>query len=332
MLSTLKLLALTILVGSNTAYWGHTYLAEGNDKVYALRSLNHSSSLCTFDASELKGREGVIELASLQAPMTESVTEGRESCHITLLAREAVVSDYSSGTLSLYPLDKKGNVAGNARLLRFEGAGVHPTRQKSSHIHSSALSPDGKELVVVDLGCDKIYRYAVENGRLVVPYTSVVTTPAGSGPRFSVFSADGNYLYVVTELSDEVLVYRTSDYLLQNRYPLGDANPGGGSHVALGHNGKYLYASLRVSSVAKDCPISDGIAIYECLAGGKLKKLHYQAVGGHPRHFALSADGKALVVACRDDDAIEIYPLQEGVPTGKVEKITVPKPVYVGLR
>ena len=122
--------------------------------------------------------------------MTESKTEGDESCHITLLERETVVSDYTSGTLTLYPLDKEGNVKGKTRLLHFEGSSIHPTRQKSSHIHSSALSPNGKELVVVDLGCDKIYRFEVENGR-VATQLPTVSTPVGSGPRFSTYSKDG---------------------------------------------------------------------------------------------------------------------------------------------
>ena len=74
MISTLKLLALTILVGSNTAYWGHTYLAEGNSKVYALRSLSENSSLCTFDSEVLKGKIGIIELPSLQVPMKVKAT------------------------------------------------------------------------------------------------------------------------------------------------------------------------------------------------------------------------------------------------------------------
>ena len=335
MVSILKLLALTILVGSNNDYWGYTYLAEGNGKVYALRSLEPTSSLCTFDNRELNGREGVIELASLQVPMQEIVTEGAHSCHITLLPREAVVSDYTSGTLSLFPLDAKGCV-GAPRVVSFDGKGVHPTRQEGPHIHSSALSPDGKTLVVVDLGTDRIYRFAVDNGRLVLPYLSYVTLPAGCGPRFSTFSTQGDYLYVVTELSDEVLVYRTSDFALQGRYTLSGENPEGGAHIALGPNGRYLYASLRVSSAAneKQCKISDGVAIYECLPNGGLKKVHYQPTGGHPRHFTVSDDGSVLVVACRDSNTIEIYQLDKttGVPIGKVEKISVSEPTYVGLR
>ena len=335
MFSILKLLALTLLIGSNNDYWGHTYLAEANDKVYALRSLSPTSSLCTFDAEVLKGREGVIELASLQVPMKECATEGKHSCHITMLSREVVVADYTSGTLSLFPLDKNGEVESAPRVLKFEGSSIHP-RQKSPHIHSSALSPDGKMLAVIDLGCDKIYRFAVENGRVVVPQLAPISAPAGCGPRLSAFSADGNYLYVVTELSDEVLVYRTSDFTLQGRYPLSSENPEGGSHIALSADGRYLYASLRVSSTAKagTCKVSDGVAIFKCLANGKLKRVFYQPTGGHPRHFALSKDGKALVVACRDSNTVEIYPLdvKRGVPTGEVEKISVAEPTYVGIR
>jgi 6-phosphogluconolactonase (cycloisomerase 2 family) len=334
MISMLKLLALTILVGSNTAYWGHTYLAEGNDKIYALRSLNTNSALCTFESNLLNGKEGVVELAALQMPMTESVTKGKESCHITLLDREVVVADYTSGTLTLYPLDAQGNVEGAPRLLRYEGSGPH-RRQKSPHIHSSALSPDGKTLAVVDLGSDRVYLYAVKEGRVAEQRTSIAI-PAGCGPRFSVYSHDGSLLYVLTELSDEVLVYRTADNALLNRYPISGENPEGGAHIALSPDGRYLYASMRVSSTSKanECKVSDGVAIFRCLKNGKLKKIHYLPTGGHPRHFAISKDGNALVVACRDDDAIELYPLnsKNGLPSGRVERYSVPRPVYVHLR
>lgn len=336
MISMLKMLALTILVGSNSSYWGYTYLAEGNNKVYALRSLEPTSSLCVFDASTLAGREGVIELASLKVPMKESVTSGTHSCHITLLSHEAVVADYTSGTLSLFSLDTDGYVKGEPRLLHFEGKGVHPTRQEGPHIHSSALSPDGKTLVVVDLGTDRIYRFAVENGRLVTPHHSYVSLPAGCGPRFSVFSKDGKYLYVVTELTDEILVYRTTDYSLQGRYSLSGEISEGGAHIALSPDGKYLYASQRVSSAGKEkqCKAPDGVAIYKCFSNGKLEKLQYLPTGGHPRHFAISPDGAALVVACRDSNTIEIFPLNKksGKPVGDVEKIKISEPVYIGFR
>lgn len=334
MTTILKLLALTILVGSNTEYWGHTYFVEGNDKVYALRSLN-PSSLCTFDGAQLNGKEGIISLASLDLSMAEHTTEGKESCHLTLLPRQVVVSDYTSGTLSLYPLDENGAVTGNADIIRYEGSGAHPKRQKSPHIHSSALSPDGKTLAVVDLGTDRIYCYGVENGR-VGEHISTISMPAGCGPRFSVFSLDGRYLYVVTELSDEVMVFDTTDNRLLNRYALNNENPEGGAHIALSSNGQFLYASLRISSTSKanSSKISDGIAVFKCLKNGKLKRIGYIPTGGHPRHFALSPDDKALVVACRDDETVEIFQLDSktGMPQGVVERYSAVSPVCIGFR
>lgn len=333
--SLLKLFALTILVGSNNTYWGHTYLSQEHDKVYALRSLNQGSSILSFDKSELKNHRGVINLASLKVPMDEFTTEGKESCHITVLGREAVVSDYTSGTLSIYPLDEKGNVVGDARVLNFSGSGPHPTRQKSSHIHSSALSPNGKMLAVVDLGADRIYPYVVRNGCIVEQHMSPIVLPAGCGPRFCVFSKDSRFLYVVTELSDEVLVLRTADFALLNRYSLHTANPEGGAHIALSPNGLYLYASLRVSKTANgaQCNISDGISIYKCMGNGSLRKMYYLPTGAHPRHFSIAANGSALIVACRDSNTVEIHSLDAstGLPKGKVEKITINAPVYVDV-
>ena len=330
-----KLLIMSILVGIASPYWGHTFIAEGNGKIYALRSLADSSSLCVFDA-KIAGEGGVFcvtnEVAS--KALAEVTTPGKHSCHIVLLERQAVVADYTSGTLTLYDLDKEGMPQPNPEVVQFEGKGPHPKRQLSPHIHSSMLSPDGKTLLVVDLGCDRLIRYKVENGRLVLPEAEVIALPAGCGPRHCAFAPEGDYLYVVTELSDEVMTFRTSDYKLIARYTLNAGNPEGGAHIVVSADGKYIYASSRVSKTSKapSLPIPDGVAIYERLANGKLKQLHYQPTGKHPRHFAVSEDGSKLVVACRDDDAVEIYALEGGVPTGKVEKIEMSQPVYIGLK
>ena len=325
---------MSILVGVASPYWGHTFIAEGNGKIYALRSLADSSSLCVFDA-KIAGEGGVFcvtdEVASKS--LTEVTTPGKHSCHIVLLERQAVVADYTSGTLTLYNLDKEGMPQPNPEVVKFEGQGPHPKRQLSPHIHSSMLSPDSKTLLVVDLGCDRIIRYNVDGGRLVLPEAEIIALPAGCGPRHCAFAPDGDYLYVVTELSDEVMTFRTSDYKLLNRYVLNAGNPEGGAHIVVSADGKYVYASSRVSKTSKapSQPIPDGVAIYKRLANGKLKQLCYQPTGKHPRHFAVSKDGSKLVVACRDDDAVEVYHLENGVPTGKTEEIEVSQPVYIGL-
>ena len=338
MSTAIKLLIMSLLIGEYTPYWGHTFVAEGNGKVYALRSLADSSSLCVFERPKKQTNKefAPVTLDDLGQPLAEVSTPGKHSCHIVLLAHQAVVADYTSGTLSLFDLSEDGMPLPNPQVIQYSGSGAHPKRQQSSHIHSSSLSPDGKVLIVVDLGTDKLYRFDVKDGRLVTPEAEVITLPAGCGPRHCAFAPEGDYLYVVTELSDEIIVLKTSDFSLQNRYILNSSNPQGGSHIAISADGKYLYASSRVSSTAGDstATIRDGIGIYKRLANGELEHLQYITTGGHPRHFAVSSDRKFLVVACRDDNRLEIYPLdaESGLSGDCCSKIALEAPVYVGIK
>ena len=326
---------MSILVGIASPYWGHTFIAEGNGKIYALRSLDDSSSLCVFDAKIIGDSDFFCLTDDVASKaLTEVTTPGKHSCHIVLLERQAVVADYTSGTLTLYELDEQGLPQPNPTVVTYQGKGPHPKRQLSPHIHSSTLSPDGKSLLVADLGCDRLIRYNVENGRLVMPEAEIIALPAGSGPRHCAFAPQGDYLYVVTELTDEVMTVRTSDYKLLDRYTLNAGNPEGAAHIVVSADGKYLYASSRVSNTSKASskPIPDGVAIYKRLADGKLKQIHYQPTGAHPRHFAVSKDGTKLVVACRDSHTVEIYTLRGGVPVGQAETKVVSQPVYVRLK
>lgn len=326
---------MSLLIGTYNPYWGHTYIAEGNGKIYALRSLAEGSSLCVFEKPEQQGEDSlsIVTLDALGERVVEVTTPGKHSCHITLLEHQAVLADYTSGTLSLFELDEEGIPQPNPEIITFEGSGPHPTRQTSPHIHSSWLSPDGRMLIVVDLGCDALYRFDVADGRIVTATIKRIALPSGCGPRHCAFSQAGDIVYVVTELSDEVLVYNTSDFQLLNRYVIHSENPQGGGHILFCPNREYLYVSMRVSSTAgaEKCTTKDGIAIFKCMEEGALEFLHYQPTGGHPRHFAITDDGSRLIVACRDDNRIEIYELDKasGLIGECVETITTPSPVFV---
>lgn len=290
-----------LIVGTWDPAWGYTWVERGFGKLYALRSLADGSFLCV-DGKEYP-------------------TPGKHSCHITLLPSQAVVSDYTSGTLSLYPLGIDGLPAGEPSLLHFEGHGPHPVRQTAPHIHSSWLSPDRKSLIVVDLGTDRIYRFRIADGRIEEDGIEVFHLPDGCGPRHCAFG-DG-VLYVATELSDEVLVLNWPDMQLKQRIVVNPAMPSGGGHVVLA--GKYLYVSSRLEN--------DGIGIFKVLLGGRLEKVGYQRTGAHPRHFCVSGDASLLAVACKDDDRIEFYSIDDssGLLTPVSGSYAAEKPVYVEL-
>jgi len=313
---------MTIIAGTYTSEWGHTALAEGFGKLYALRSLPGGSSLCAFDMpSEM---EGIVYLDRLM-PVAEVKTPGEHSCHITLLKSQAVVSDYTSGTLSLFDLDSDGVPVGEPRLKRFEGSGPDPIRQASAHIHSSWLSPDGESIVVVDLGSDRVYRYRVADGRIQCKSQEVFYLPEGSGPRHCSFNAAGTRLYVSTELSDEVLVYDYPEMKLLQRVLVNDSLPRGGGHVAVTPDGRFLYVSSRLKN--------DGLAIFQIDDDGLLHKKGYRTTGAHPRHFALSKDGKTLLCAARDGNIIETFSVDpKNGHLLKNNEFNLDKPVFIILK
>lgn len=74
----------------------------------------------------------------------------------------------------------------------------------------------------------------------------------------------------------------------------------GSGDIHLSPDERFLYTSNRLKA--------DGIAVFAIdSATGRLTRTGYMATGPHPRNFALSPDGRWLLVACRDNDRIEVY-------------------------
>lgn len=301
-----------MIIGHWTADCGYTYLAKGNNKVYFLRSLQGGSFLCVYksDGKTLLG---------------EYPTAGSHSCHITILERQAVISNYSCGTLSLISLNDEGFPYGDPFLIRFEGSGPDRERQGGPHIHSSCLSPDGRSLVVSDLGSDKIYLFDVRGGCVDDASRQDFIAPSGSGPRHFAFDPNGTHLYVTTELSDEVLVFSYPDLSLLQRVEVNPRHPRGGAHIAIRPDGRFLYASSR------GC--GEGIAVFAVGGDGLLTKVGYTATGSNPRHFAITEDGLHLVVACRDSNSVETFSisLETGLLSAIAEISGEEKPVFILL-
>lgn len=311
---------MSIIIGTYTPEWGHTALAAGFGKLYALRSLPERSSLCVFAMPE--DGEDVLTIDSLTL-LGEYQTPGRHSCYITLLDSQAVVSDYTSGTLSLFNLDSQGIPIGSPETVTFKGQGPDKVRQALSHIHSSWVSPDGSSIVIVDLGGDKIYRYSIKGGHIALDTKEELTLPAGCGPRHCAFNTSGNRLYVATELSDEVLTYSWPEMNLLHRCIVNDSLPRGGGHIIYDPDG-YLFVSSRLKN--------DGIAVFKLQNDGTPEKYAYIKTGAHPRHFAISGDGKELISASRDEDVVEFFTIDlKSRAFVKHKEHKTEKPVFIIL-
>ena len=260
--------------------------------VYAVTEQQKDAAVSAFD---FNASDGSLALRSSQP------TNGKDPCHVTFIGKEVAATNYSSGSLTLFPLDKDGDLK-EGSVYEFFGSGPNLGRQAGSHIHSSQVSPDGKFLFVIDLGGDCIYRYPVSDGK-VASYEAVeIKVPAGEGPRHFTFSKDGRYMYVITELGGRVLAYdyNGGDLRLIQQVEADPLHSAGSADIHFSPEGKFLYASNRLKG--------DGLAIFSQDAGtGLLTYVGYQETGIHPRNFAISPDGRFVLVACRDSDEIQVF-------------------------
>ena len=280
-----------------------------------------SAHTLTFDAAT-----GTLTLINSQP------TQGAAPCHIALSPEEdyVVTANYTGSNISLFPLDGKGRLK-PGQTIGFEGSGPDKERQAIPHLHFVYFTPDNHYLLANDLGTDRIHRFPL-NTRQKGSNTPLVDrqrasdirlTP-GSGPRHAVFSADGRFAYLITELSGEVMAftYDGDSLSLMQTIQADTLDARGSADIHLSPDGRFLYASNRLKG--------DGLAIFRVNPeDGTLSKAGYQPTGIHPRNFVLTPNGQYLLVACRDTDEIQIFArdASTGLLTDTGRRIKTTKPV-----
>ena len=262
------------------------------------------------------------------------LTYGSSPAYITIdeQGNNVITANYGGGSISQFNVINDGTLSPLSNLYQFEGKGEDPQRQQQPHLHSVRYSPDGIYLFATDLGTDKIYRFKTitsvfEGQPALLKNDSVVfSTPVGTGPRHFDFHPNGLYFYLLGELSGQVIVYDYNDGdLVQKQTILADsAGAKGSADIHVSPNGKFLYASNRLQE--------DGIAIFSInTADGTLTKVGYQHTAKHPRNFAITPNGKLLLVASQDDNVVEVYNIDRktGLLTNTNQDIAIDKPVCI---
>ena len=304
-----------------------SYLTLSPDEkyVYAVGENDEGNSAAhafTFDK-----QQGIL------TPIHSSPTIGGGPCYITVNSngRDVHTANYGGGSITSFRADENGRLSPATMVMQFSGSGPDSKRQGSPHLHSVRYSPDGQFLFAADLGSDKLYRFRVNNtpfeGQPSLQQSSLkeFRMPPGTGPRHFDFHPDGGkYLYVLGELSGNVIVF---DYdrgeLTQKQIIAADTVEARGSaDIHLSPDGKFLYASNRLQA--------DGIAIFSVdPENGTLMKVGYQLTVKHPRNFVITPNGNFLLVAGRDDDRIQVFAVDKetGMLTDTNRSIVLSKPV-----
>ncbi len=261
---------------------------------------------------------------------------GADPCYIEVddSGNNLFTANYSGGSISSFSTGTKGEIIPANLVINFEGSGPDRTRQASSHLHSVRISPDSKFLFATDLGADKVYRFPFTNsvfeGQPSITQSALqeFDTPAEMGPRHLDFHPSGKYLYLLGEISGEVVVYDYDDGMISQKQAILSDTLGarGAGDIHVSPNGKFLYSSNRLKG--------DGIAIFSINEDtGELTKVGYQDTGKHPRNFVISPDGALLLVACRDDNRIQVFAIDEhtGLLMDTHNDILVGKPVCLKI-
>ncbi len=307
-----------------------SYLAIRDNRVYAVSEMHDTAASVWAwkwlgNGFELLNKEATGILAGAAGSELERAPfRGEDPCYVSTDGNVLAVANYSGGTVATYRLRKDGSIAPLDSLLITGIGGPDMGRQRTPHAHCAVFSPDGKYLLFSEFSADEIGRLDVAAGG-VRNYCRAATLHPDYGPRHLLFDASGKHLYVIGELSGDITVYDYAGGSLAERQVIQadrlDAR--GAADIHLSPDGKFLYASLRLKG--------DGIVVFSVASDGSLTYVGYQATGPHPRNFNITPNGKYVLVACRDNDSVEIYARSSS--TGLltyVSALSVERPVFVG--
>lgn len=283
-------------------------------------------------ASFAIGAEGTL------TPLNTRSSEGAGPCDIALSpdGRLIAAANYGGGSVNIHRIENDGSLGEKIALFQHtHAANAHPDRQKNPHAHGVTWSPEGRLLLVPDLGGDRVYSYVRNADDTLAPNPAqpwLALAPA-AGPRHAQFSPDGRHLYVINELDNTVAIAaydpaQATFTLIETVSTLpteGFAGFTKTAEVAVRPDGRFVYASNRGH---------DSLAIFARDAKtGRLSPRGHVAVPANPRHFALSPDGRWLLSAGQDTSAVRVYAVdaESGGLTPVGPDLTTPKPVCVNF-
>lgn len=270
----------TILPGANylaAARDGKTIYASGSDAEY-------QGYVAAFR----------VEPDGGLTPLNRLDTNGRGCCHLCLSPDQGrlYAANYRSGSVAGFTIGGDGALSGRAEFDQHTGHGVDPDRQEAPHPHFCGFTPDGKYLLVNDLGLDAVfaYPYSAERGIDTAAARRNAISPAGSGPRHLLFEPEGTCL-LVTEMGNSLqrLAYDGnggfSKLAAASTLPENVKSPSKAAALRLSPDGRFVLASNRGY---------DSIAVFDRRT---LERVSVAPSGGKsPRDFAFTADGRHVIV------------------------------------
>ncbi len=252
--------------------------------------------------------------------INEVMQEGSTPCFVDYVNEKHLVlsANYHLGNIITYAYTPKKGI----RLIQKIQYG------SGSHAHFIRYFKQLDEVLVCDLGLDKILAYSIDPYLMLHPkYT--FNTKEGQGPRHLIVHPVKPIIYVFAELSSELLVLVHDGFGLRqtqcvSTLPINEQEIKSGAAIRIDQKGKFIYVSNRGH---------ESISVFKVDETGKHVDMiqNIKTQGVHPRDFNLSPDGKYLVVVHKDSDNVTVFAIdhEQGKLTHISHDFIVPEAVCV---
>ncbi len=260
--------------------------------------------------------------------LNQQTSEGSPPCHVSVDRenRYLLSGNYHKGSVEAYTLSKE-----NGFINREHSIIQHKSiiEDQKPHTHFAAFTPDEKYIAVVDLGIDQLFTYKLINDQLIK--VSQLDLKPGSGPRHLVFHPNGQYAYLLTELSSEIIVVKYDEEngtftqvqsLSTIPTHFTDNNQCGAIHIS--SDGRFVYAGNRGHN---------SIAVFRVEQDTSMLTFveHISSEGDWPRDFSLDPTETFIIGSNQESSNLVIY--RRNVETGKLtllqNDISVPHPICI---
>lgn len=285
----------------------------------------HPSRPVLYAANELDTGTVSAFAVAADGSLTElavRATGGAHPCHVAVTAdgRFLLAANYSSGSVSVHPLDAEGHPGERADLLTLDGRGPDPDRQEGPHAHMVAPDPDGPDVLVVDLGSDRVWRVGLDpaSGRFT-ELRPAIESPPGTGPRHLRRAPDGAVL-LVGELAADLSWYRPGLNPAGRVAATTAAGTTYPSELAFSADGRFVYVANRGP---------DTVSVFAWGGAGAEPVGEVPTGGTWPRHLALMGDH--LYVANERSHTVTVFRIDpdSGLPWEPGDAISQSSPTCV---
>lgn len=267
------------------------------------------------EAEPVVAAYAVVSDGALEFLNEVPIPDGR-ACHLSVhpSGNFLITAQYGGGSVGVFPLSKDGMVQACSQLIEHEGASGHSPRQQSPHPHWTGFSPDGRFAFIPDLGMDQIVVYQVQSDQQSIKQVGAMDSVPGGGPRHMRFSVDGEFIFLLNELSLSVSTFACgaeagTGELVSTTPTLSPAMKkkesfNSSSEIVVHPNGKYVYAGNRGSDTVTAFQVDPET--------GRLYVTDIEPIrGAWPRNINLDSSGRWLLAAGAHSNTVTVFEIDQ---------------------